>query len=557
MAASAARPATRKLTIVAQDPSVRVNGRILTADVTVPAEDLAPGPTGYRVKVVDYDASSDTLYKAKPFKPNPGDRDLLTNPAFHAQNVYAIAMRILARFEFALGRRISWGFDGHQIHIAPHAFADANAFYSETDRGLFFGYFAGRNGRPVFTCLSHDVVAHETTHAILDGLRDRYTEPSSPDQAAFHEAFADIVALLSVFALPDVVRQLLDRPYPGRRRGGGRFVDARFLKPNALKEWVLLGLAEEMGQELAEVRGGALRQSAKLKPSRTLLRTAEFQEPHRRGEILVAAVMNAFVSIWTRRIQLLGSFKGNTKDRSLVVEEGAKAADHLLTMAIRAIDYCPPIEITFADYLSALLTADGEMVREDPHGYRETLRACFREFGIDPSPLAQRDGTWTQFDGEIAYGGFHFESMQRDREEVFRFVWENRRRLDLDEKAYINIESIRPCVRISPDGFVLRETVVEYIQLSSLRADELRGELGVAAPRDMPGHQNVKLYGGGTLIFDQYGRLKFWIAKPFRNRRRQQDRLDHLWVTGFYARGDDPRTRFSQIHMRRAGGSPS
>lgn len=557
MAASAARPATRKLTIVAQDPSVRVNGRILTADVTVPAEDLAPGPTGYRVKVVDYDASSDTLYKAKAFKPNPGDRDLLTNPAFHAQNVYAIAMRILARFEFALGRRISWGFDGHQIHIAPHAFADANAFYSETDRGLFFGYFAGRNGRPVFTCLSHDVVAHETTHAILDGLRDRYTEPSSPDQAAFHEAFADIVALLSVFALPDVVRQLLDRPYPGRRRGGGRFVDARFLKPNALKEWVLLGLAEEMGQELAEVRGGALRQSAKLKPSRTLLRTAEFQEPHRRGEILVAAVMNAFVSIWTRRIQLLGSFKGNTKDRSLVVEEGAKAADHLLTMAIRAIDYCPPIEITFADYLSALLTADGEMVREDPHGYRETLRACFREFGIDPSPLAQRDGTWTQFDGEIAYGGFHFESMQRDREEVFRFVWENRRRLDLDEKAYINIESIRPCVRISPDGFVLRETVVEYIQLSSLRADELRGELGVAAPRDMPGHQNVKLYGGGTLIFDQYGRLKFWIAKPFRNRRRQQDRLDHLWVTGFYARGDDPRTRFSQIHMRRAGGGLS
>lgn len=557
MAASAARPATRKLTIVAQDPSVRVNGRILTADVTVPAEDLAPGPTGYRVKVVDYDASSDTLYKAKPFKPNPGDRDLLTNPAFHAQNVYAIAMRILARFEFALGRRISWGFDGHQIHIAPHAFADANAFYSETDRGLFFGYFAGRNGRPVFTCLSHDVVAHETTHAILDGLRDRYTEPSSPDQAAFHEAFADIVALLSVFALPDVVRQLLDRPYPGRRRGGGRFVDARFLKPNALKEWVLLGLAEEMGQELAEVRGGALRQSAKLKPSRTLLRTAEFQEPHRRGEILVAAVMNAFVSIWTRRIQLLGSFKGNTKDRSLVVEEGAKAADHLLTMAIRAIDYCPPIEITFADYLSALLTADGEMVREDPHGYRETLRACFREFGIDPSPLAQRDGTWTQFDGEIAYGGFHFESMQRDREEVFRFVWENRRRLDLDEKAYINIESIRPCVRISPDGFVLRETVVEYIQLSSLRADELRGELGVAAPRDMPGHQNVKLYGGGTLIFDQYGRLKFWIAKPFRNRQRQQDRLDHLWVTGFYARGDDPRTRFSQIHMRRAGGGLS
>lgn len=553
MPASASRPATRKLTIIAQDPSVKVNGRILKADVTVPAEDLAPGPTGYRVKVVDYDSSSDTLYKAKAFKPR-GDRELLKDPAFHAQNVYAIAMRILARFEFALGRRVSWGFDGHQIHIAPHAFADANAFYSETDRGLFFGYFAGRDGRPIFTCLSHDVVAHETTHAILDGLRDRYTEPSSPDQAAFHEGFADIVALLSVFSLEQVVGQLLDRPYPGRRGGGGRFVDSRLLTPGALKNWALLGLAEEMGQELAQVRGGALRQSARLTPSRKYLQMAEFQEPHRRGEILVAAVMNAFVTIWTRRIKLLGSFKGNTKDRSLVVEEGAKAADHLLTMAIRAIDYCPPLEITFSDYLSAMLTADAEMVREDPHGYRDTLRTCFREFGIDPSPLAQRDGTWPQFDDEIAYGGFHFESMQRDREEVFRFVWENRRRLKLDEKAYINIESIRPSVRISPAGFVLRETVVEYVQLSSLRADELRGELGVTPPRDMPRRQNVKLYGGGTLIFDQYGRLKFWIAKPFGNRQRQQSRLDHLWATGFYERPDDPRTRFAQIHMRRSGG---
>lgn len=204
-----------------------------------------------------------------------------------------------------------------------------------------------------------------------------------------------------------------------------------------------------------------------------------------------------------------------------------------------------------------MLTVDSEMVREDPHDYRGTLRACFRDFGIDPSPEAAADGTWPQFEGELAYGGFHFESMQRDREEVFRFIWQNRRRLELDEKAYINVESIRPCVRISPDGFVLRETVVEYVQLGSLRADELRAELGVAAPRDMNDRQNVRLYGGGTLIFDQYGRLKFWIAKPFGNRRRQQDRLAYLWTTGFYERVDDPRTRFAQIHMRRSAGGSS
>ena len=71
----------------------------------------------------------------------------------------------------------------------------------------------------MFSCLSHDVVAHETTHALLDGLRERYTDPSSPDQAGFHEGFADVVALLSVFALPDVVDAIVDRPAGGERAG--------------------------------------------------------------------------------------------------------------------------------------------------------------------------------------------------------------------------------------------------------------------------------------------------------------------------------------------------
>jgi hypothetical protein len=37
------------------------------------------------------------------------------------------------------------------------------------------------------------------------------------------------------------------------------------------------------------------------------------------------------------------------RDRSLVVEQGALVAEHLLTMAIRAIDYCPPTDLTFSD----------------------------------------------------------------------------------------------------------------------------------------------------------------------------------------------------------------
>ena len=130
----------RKLTIVAQDPAIKVGEKIVTAQVDVPAENLAPGPRGYRIHVIDYDASTRTLYKPFTYPQgfadrflDPTDDVILNDPNFHAQNVYAIIMRILARFEFALGRRVGWGFPGHQLKVAPHAFADANAFYSSHD----------------------------------------------------------------------------------------------------------------------------------------------------------------------------------------------------------------------------------------------------------------------------------------------------------------------------------------------------------------------------------------------------------------------------------------
>src|SRR4030095_7428755 len=89
---------------------------------------------------------------------------------------------------------------------------EANAFYSRDVEGLVFGYFRGRRNRAVYTCLSQDIVVHETTHALIDALRERYLDPSGPDQAAFHEGFADIVALLSVFAQPELMVELLRQP---------------------------------------------------------------------------------------------------------------------------------------------------------------------------------------------------------------------------------------------------------------------------------------------------------------------------------------------------------
>lgn len=589
-------PEMRPMTIIAQDPSVKKNGSILRAQVQVPYERLRPGPTGYRVKVIDYDASTSTLYQARanrdyeerrgPRDPyaHAADRTLLNDPRFHAQNVYAIVMRTLARFEFALGRRVNWSFDGHQIHAAPHAFDGANAFYSRDARGLLFGYFAGAlTGKTVFSCLSHDVIAHETSHALLDGLRERYLYPSSPDQAAFHEGFADLVALLSILSVPELVEHGLDyadatrklpgsdsgeaagmtprrreRMAPAQRRGAralpaaSNLIHKSCLTLESLRGGFLTGLAVEMGQEMSGIRGQALRNAVDLikNPSRY----AKMKEPHERGRIFLAAMMGAVLEIWRRRLAEISLVESEFYNRRQAAEQGAEAAHHLLTISIRALDYAPATDLEFGEFLSAILTADREMYPDDRLKYREALRKSFASHYITPASRATSPeiGIWEPPGppGRLTRGNTHFESLQRDRDEVFKFVWENRRALGIDEDAYTRVISVLPCQRVGSDGFVVRETVGQYYQTMRLRADELQ-RTGIRPPKGMKPWQMVTLYGGGALVFDEFGTLKFHVRNRILNAAKQQKRLQHLYEGGYYTHRALLRD-FADLHRRRA-----
>jgi hypothetical protein len=580
--ASSREERTRELTVIGQDPAVRDGrGRIVRARIAVPAEQLDPGPRGYRVSVVDYDCTHDILYapadlgrgaRAADRYAGADDERLLTDPRFHAQNVYALMMRSVARFEAALGRHVSWSFPyGHQLQAAPHAFCEANAYYSEDEQGLLFGYFAGRRRGTIFTCLSHDVVVHETAHALLDGLRDRYTDPSAPDQAAFHEGFADLVALLSVFSLTDVLEALLHISLgeSRRRRPAGASPRPRFrVEERWLRASALFRLAEEMGQELQEHRGAALRTSLALEPSPALLEAPEFQQPHRRGEILVAATLTAFVQTWSRRLTELGSDEVGRDETAAVrriAEEGAAAAAYLLTLAIRALDYAPPMDLRFGDFLSAMLTADAEVTpQETRFKFRDALRRTYAAYGILPTASAAAGGLWQSPEADrtipgrraLVYERVHFESLRQDPDEVFRFLWENRTTLGLYPGTYTRVMSVRPCVRVAPDGFVLRETVAEYEQMLDVRGGELR-RLGLRAPRGLMAGTPIRLHGGGTLIFDEFGKLKFNVHKRLIGRGQQQ-KIDYLWATGgdradrAELRAKAPGGYFANLHRQRA-----
>jgi hypothetical protein len=406
-------PLERMLRIFVLDPSLAAQyGTARIGEITIGVRwerDLLPGPIGEYIEVVDADPASGYFYQPVDLNDlrivaQDGLAPSETNPQFHQQMVYAVAMATIAHFEQALGRVALWSahrendaqgkFRSEQfvrrLRIYPHALRERNAYYSPDKKALLFGYFAAgiddeNNTRDslIFTALSHDIIAHETTHALLDGVHPRFNEPINEDVLAFHEAFADIVALFQHFSYPGVLRHQI-----AQTRG------------DLSGENLLAQLAQQFGK--AAGRGGALRDAlGEVKDGRWQATKPDVRsldkarEPHARGAILVAAVFGAFLKVYRARtldlyriategtgVLRAGDIHSDLLNR--LADEAASCAQYILQMCIRAIDYCPPVGITFGGYLRAVVTGDYELYPDDPYNYRLAMVESFRQWGIYP-----------------------------------------------------------------------------------------------------------------------------------------------------------------------------
>jgi hypothetical protein len=131
-------------------------------------------------------------------------------------------------------------------------------------------------------------------------------------------------------------------------------------------------------------------------------------------------------------------------------------------------------------------------------------------------------------------------------------------------------------MRIGFDGFLLRETVVAYYQVARLTPSELK-QRGIVAPPeylaelerharraksangasdDEAADATTPLYGGGVLVFDEYGQLKYQVSNDVFGKKRQSARLKYLWESGLLEPGTvNARlrpARLSSIHRMRA-----
>lgn len=403
------KPAYRHLRGYALDPGFSTRLATVGYNETlyrIRFEEVTPGPVGEYVEVVDFDPASDCWYEPIDLgqeylasqlglRPSEGD------PQFHQQFCYTVAMKTIEHFERALGRKVIWrqrkGGDKtedyvQRLRIHPHAIRDANAYYDPDRVALLFGYFTaadqlvGSNypGGLVFTCLSPDIIAHEVTHALLDAVHPRYLEDTNKDAGAFHEGFADIVALLSRFTFRELVEQQL------------------FASAGRMDRYTVFGeLATQFGEAIEGYRG-ALRSAIGewteegWKPKAPNPSDySSLSEAHDLGALLVATVFDAFERLYNHRtadlLRIATNGTGRLPEGSIghdlvrrLAGEAAEIAQHLLHICIRALDYCPPVDITYGNYLRALVTADMDIAPEDEQGYRIALIEAFRARGIFP-----------------------------------------------------------------------------------------------------------------------------------------------------------------------------
>ena len=287
-----------------------------------------------------------------------------------------------------------------RLRIYPHALREANAYLQPaTRRRCSSATFRAsatdtaqrcRAARCSPACRTTSSRTRPRTRCSTDCIAAS-SEPTNPDVLAFHEAFADIVALFQHFT------------FPGGAEAPDRATRGDLASENLLgAARVQFGEATGMHGALRDAIGASTRTPAmESRPARARgftddRRAARTRRHPRRGRL------RRFLHIYRHAPPICSASRptapascppANLPDLvDRLAGEAAKVARHVLNMCIRALDYCPPVDLTFGDYLRALITADATWSRDDDRGYRVAFIAAFRDRGIYPPRRASRRG---------------------------------------------------------------------------------------------------------------------------------------------------------------------
>ncbi len=370
-----------RVPMMIQDPlTSRYKGMENTEEFFIDREDFfLDGPVTRRVAVLDFDPRSGTLLSGAAFLPPKGERTVgryhvadegdIHARDFNQVSVFATVLRTMYMFEEedALGRPLVWAFDAPQLLVIPRAGEWANAYYERESHSLQFYYFPVHpsSGEMIYTSLSRDIIAHETGHAILDGIAPDLYNAVTPQSLALHEAIADLTALMMAFSSHNLRQTVLSQT-------GGYISNSTAFS----------AIAEEFGRVLSQESRATfylrtLLNNKTLDPADTSLdergrpNCVARNDPYALSEVLSGAlytvIINIHESLKRREAAERGESEYSVSGRALAI-----GAERFKRMIFRALDYLPPGEVSFADYGRAIIAAD-QASHPDPSKERDWL----------------------------------------------------------------------------------------------------------------------------------------------------------------------------------------
>jgi hypothetical protein len=434
---------------------------------TLPASDVERGLLNERVRVVDDaplaqpDAQGSYLYW-------PGTREFDQVNAFY---YVTFTLRMLERYA---ERVLPWSFPDPRLRVHPNVGNRANAFYNEQTQTLGFHTYRV-NGVVVSTAQSADIVAHETGHAVLDGIRDLWNESFGLGSRAIHESVGDMAALLVALHDNDLVKQVLEWTHGDLRVSN-----------------VITELAEHLSQ--ADIDYAELpRQSIYLRnainpfvdvpfdemPAQTSdpLMTLARQE-HNYSRVLTGTFWDIFAAIYEQLCRSEAPF--------IAVMRARRCVGRLLMFAL---DVSPVGELNFDDLARAFLTAD-QLLLEGR--FAEKLIRCFAARRVLNEPDAREHLRWlrslpsVEMPDEVSHmlaaAAFY------ERHVAKRFGWPG---------------------QMTPLSLVRNAAGWTFMTLFAMRRETLNG----SEFRSVQGAA-VDMFGGVTLAFDAGRRLRSAVYRP-------------------------------------------
>ncbi|MBI4906649.1 MAG: serine protease [Acidobacteria bacterium] len=472
---------------------------------------LTDGPTSSRFAVVDFNGDTGKVNppavwneQLQTFTAADGTsltKNAKDHPSFHQVNVWVLLQRALAFFEdgSALGRRIPWAFEGNRLIVVPHAGFAENAFYDRESKSLQF-YFFGSTEKPVFTCLSTDIVCHEFAHAVLDGVRPLFNESISPETAAFHEFTGDISAILLTL-----------------RNNSMRRLEADETKGDLGKADSFAQIAEEFGQALD---GHPYLRTGRNK--HTMQSLAGEREPHRLSEVLTGAMYDVLLRLGEHYSEEEVGKKPKSPRQIFWA-----VADRMPRMAIQPLDLLPPVEVSFHDYALAVCRSQQLSDPMDPNGYYAMLLEVFVKRGIMSAAEAVEMKQPRYLNERMQLSVRHsVDDISRSRAAAYRFLDDNREDLLIPANRDFFVADLYDAKKRSRQNMAMpRQIVLQYVWREEVKLDGARfGKFN---------GRTTSMLCGGTLVFDEIGNALHWAMKPgalpYGGKRERGGKVARMW----------------------------